>query len=684
MSVRSSRITCVRLSWTAVAAVLVLTNVVHCHAAALVPPAHGLFLKAMDSSVKPCDDFYQYANGSWLDTVVIPSDHAGVGMFDQIYENNQAVLHRIAVAAEMDRKASPNSIIGKVGSFYRSGMDTARIEKDGVSPLAGEFKRINSVHDPVSLMEEIAHLNRLGVDAGFGLGVEQDLKQSTHQIAALYQGGIHLPERGYYERTDKETQAIRSAYGDHIAKMMELLGKSEGASRSDANVIMTMESRMAHSSLYPVDQRDPHAEYHLMTLVQLNRLTPGVDWKYFFNAVGLKSPGHFNVTQPRFIATVGQMLTSVPLPQWKTYLKWCLVNGFAYALNSGIVNENFHFNSTVMRGVPTNRARWKRVLSATDGALGEALGELYVKAEFPASAKARALKMVLNLKRTLREDIKTLPWMQASTKIQALRKLDAMNIKIGYPNKWRDYSKLDVSSTSYVVNEMHSNEFEFDRQLSKIGKPVDRGEWGMSPSTVNAYYSSSMNEIVFPAGILQPPFFDVNVDDALNYGAIGAVIGHEMTHGFDDQGRQYDEKGNLRNWWTPADLRNFTERGQSIVKQYSAYEVLPGAFINGKLTEGENIADIGGLKIAYLAFQKSPESKLKRLMDGFTPDQRFFLAFGQMWRGKNRPESLKVRLATDPHSPEKFRVLGATTDIPEFRKAFHCHGAAKTPPTVIW
>ena len=636
----------------------------------------------MDTIVSPCDDFYHYANGRWLATAVIPAEYASGGVGVEVNERNLALLHTLAEQAGADRNAKPNSAAGKVGSFYRSGMDEARIEADGITPLAPEFARIDAVRDVPGLMAEIGRLHRLDVFAGFGLSVSPDLQDSTRDIVQLFQGGLGLPARGYYE--GKDTQDVRDAYVAHVTKMFSLLGETADQSTADAKTVLALETTLALASKAPPDLRDPEANYHKMTPAGLNTRTPGVDWGPYFRAIRLPDPGSMNVGQPEFFAALGQALTTTPLTDWKTYLRWNLVHAEASRLSRPFVTETFHFYSTVLRGVPQMPPRWKRVLRATDGELSEALGQLYVAQAFPPSAKARALMLVQNLKSVLRADLATLPWMTAPTRRQALVKLDAMAIKIGYPDRWRDYSKLDVTSPSYVVNSMRADEFDFQRDLNKIGKPVDRREWHMSPPTVNAYYSPTTNDINFPAGILQPPFFDPQADDAVNYGAIGAVIGHEMTHGFDDKGRQFDAHGNLRDWWTAADAQAFTSRAQQIVAQYSAYEPIPGTHINGSLTQGENIADIGGLKIAYLALEKSLQGKPRTKIDGFTPEQRFFIAYAQVWRAKQRPESLQVSLATDPHSPPQYRVIGALADMPEFRQAFGCPPDPKASPTTIW
>ena len=641
-------------------------------AAAPTAPAHGLFLSALDPTVRPCDDFYEYANGGWLRTAAIPPERSGAGVGLEVSERNQLILRAVAEKAAADPRADPHRPAGKVGSFYRSGLDEARVESEGAHPLAPEMARIDAVRDAPGLLAEIGRLHRLGIGAAFNFGAGQDIKDSERAIAQVGQGGLGLPERGYYTRTDAETEAVRDAYTAHVAKMLTLLGDAPAQAGAEAKTILALETALALASKTPVERRDPAANYHKTTLAGLEALTPGVRWQPYFDAIGLPRPGAINVAQPAFFTALGRQIVTAPLADWKTYLRWKLLNGEASALSADFVAEDFHFKGTVLNGTPQNLPRWKRVLNATDNALGEALGQLYVAQAFPPPAKARALALVQNLKAVLRDDLQTLPWMSAQTRTQAVQKLDAVRIKIGYPDKWRDYSKLDVSSPIYAVNVMHADQFAFDYDLHTIGRPLNRGEWHMTPPTVNAYYSATGNEIVFPAGILQPPFFDAQADDAVNYGAIGAVIGHEMTHGFDDKGRQFDAQGNLRDWWTASDARNFTARASGIISRYSAFEALPGAHVNGALTQGENIADIGGLKIAYLALEKSLAGHPRPKIDGFTPEQRFFLAFGQIWRTKQRPASVRVRLATDPHSPPRFRVLGSVAALPEFRAAFGC------------
>ncbi|HKP84462.1 MAG TPA: M13 family metallopeptidase [Blastocatellia bacterium] len=637
------------------------------------PGGHGIDVKSIATTVNPCQDFYQYANGHWLENNPIPADRSSWGAGSELYEKNLAIVHQILEDAAKDTTSPKGSIARKVGDFYRAGMDEARIEAEAASPLKKEFARIEAVKDIQSLQDEIAHLHRLTIYPAYVFFAYQDFKNSTRIIANLYQGGLGLPDRDYYTKEDDKSKEIRDQYVGHVAKMFELLGDKPAQAAAQAKTVMEMETRLAKSSMTQVEQRDPNAIYHKMTLADVNAMTPGYEWKRYFAGLGLADPGDINVSQPEFFKEVGKMLTTVSLSDWKTYLRWNLIRANADKLSSPFVNESFRFNGTILSGAKELRPRWKRVFQATDQALGEALGQLYVAKAFSPEAKARAKAMVENLKAALRDRLSSLDWISEDTRKQALRKLDAIAVKIGYPDKWRDYSGLAVDGGSYVLNAMQADEFEFERNLKKIGKPIDRTEWGITTPTVDAYYNPNFNEIVFPAGILQPPFFDPNADDATNYGAIGSVIGHELTHGFDDQGRQFDADGNLKNWWTPDDEKNYNARAALMEQQYSGYVAIDTLRINGKLTMGENIADLGGLKIAYLALQKSLEGKPRPAkIDGYTPEQRFFLAFAQGWRRNMRPEMVRLLIATDPHSPARFRVLGPLSNMTEFVEAFGC------------
>jgi putative endopeptidase len=483
-----------------------------------------------------------------------------------------------------------------------------------------------------------------------------------------------LPDRDYYTKTDEASRKLRDQYVDHVAQMLTLLGEPAATASDDAKKILALETKLAEASRTRVQLRDPQKNYNKMPLRQLQNLTPDWNWSDYFKHLDVLAPADVNVHQPEFFKTADDVFKSTSMDTWKAYLRWHLINATAAELSNDFVNENFNFNDRILQGTEQIKPRWKRVIASTDGAIGEALGKLYVGFYFPPEAKARALELVNNLKDALADRIKTLDWMDEATKKEALKKLAAMGVKIAYPDKWLDYSLLRIDRGPFVLNAIRADKFESSRDLKKIGKPVDPTEWGMTPPTVNAYYNPNMNEIVFPAGILQPPFFYANADDAVNYGGIGAVIGHEMTHGFDDQGRQFDAVGNLRDWWSPQSAAKFKERAQAIVQQYNEYEPLPGLHVNGELTQGENIADIGGVKLAYAALQKAldkhPQEREQKI-DGFTPEQRFFLSFAAIWKSKQRDEDLKLRLNTDPHSPAHYRVNGPLSNLSEFQKAFN-------------
>src|SRR5256885_1504195 len=626
----------------------------------------------MDPSVKPADDFFLYANGGWIKRTEIPPEYSRWGSFNQLIEHNNDALHAIA---EKAAKAKSNEADAKkVGDYYASGMDEKTIEAMRTKPLQDELAKIDSMKDRQDVLKEIGHLHLIGVNAFFNFGSGQDDKDSTREIAQAVQGGLGMPDRDYYTKDDDASKKLRDQYVAHVTKMLTLLGEPQSKAAEDAKKIMALETSLAQASRTRVELRDPQKNYNKMTPDDFQKLTPDWNWGDYFKEIGLTNPGDIDVHQPDFFKAMNTAFTSTSLDDWKTYLRWHLINATASALSNDLVNEDFNFNETTLRGTPKIKPRWKRVITSEDGEIGEALGKLYVDEHFPPAAKARALELINNLKAALADRINTLEWMDEPTKKAALEKLAAFQVKIGYPEKWRDYSNLMIDRGPFVLNELRAENFESKRQLNKIGKPVDRTEWGMTPPTVNAYYNPKMNEIVFPAGILQPPFFYAKADDAINYGGIGAVIGHEMTHGFDDQGRQYDDVGNLRDWGSPDSAAKFKERSQAVVNEYSEYEPLPGMHVNGELTQGENIADIGGVKLAYAALQKAldknPGAREKKI-DGFTPEQRFFLSFATIWKSKQRDEDLKLRLNTDPHSPAHYRVDGPLSNLPEFQKAFN-------------
>lgn len=631
--------------------------------------------KNMDTSVSPAQDFYLYANGGWIKRNPIPPEFSRWGSFNELTEKNNDALHEICERVsktQIDPKTAPE--VQKVGDFYASGMNEEAVNAAKAAPLADELKKIDAIKDRNDLLGAIARFHATGMHAFFGFTSGQDDKNSVMVIAQAYQGGLGLPDRDYYTKEDEASKKLREQYVQHVAGMLKLAGEPRDKAQQDAQKVMALETSLARPARTRVELRDPQKNYNKMTQAELQKLTPDWDWKKFFDGIGVKEPGDINVGQPDFFKAANDVFKNTSIEDWKTYLRWHLIHGTAPFLSKEFVDENFNFFSKTLTGTQQIRPRWKRVVTATDGVLGEALGKLYVADHFPPEAKTRAVEMVNNLKEALADRIKTLEWMDDATKQQALKKLAAFTVKIGYPDKWRDYSTLMIDRGPYVLNYLRGDKFEQERELKKIGKPVDRSEWGMTPPTVNAYYNPNLNEIVFPAGILQPPFFDAKADDAVNYGGMGAVIGHEMTHGFDDQGRQYDEVGNLRNWWTDASAREYDERRKAVVTQYSSYEPLPGLHINGELTQGENIADIGGVKISYAAFKKAQAknpASAQQKVDGLTPDQRFFLGYAQIWRNNQRDEDLKLRLNTDPHSPGRFRTIGPLSNLTEFQKAFN-------------
>jgi predicted metalloendopeptidase len=627
----------------------------------------------MDASVSPCADFYQYAVGGWVQRTIIPAEYGKYGVDQEVEERTAGLLKAILESAAAETSAPPGSERRKVGDFFAAGMDENRIAAEGTRPLGPHLARIAAVRDRNRLAAAIADLQALGTAAAFRLDVAPDDRSSAENIVQLSQAGLGLPDRAYYLRRDKQSQTLRRAYGAHVERMFLLLGDAAPVAAWNARTVIRLETRLARASMPRDETDDPVATYHKMSRSALVKHASGLAWDAYFHAVGLDRSEPLLVRQPAFFRELGRMAQGVPLAEWRTYLRWHLVRATAAYLSPSFEREAFAFTGTTLQGIPAPPPRWKRVLAETDLALGEALGKLYVERAFSPRAKQQALEMVANLQAAFRARLQGLPWMSEATKAHALAKLDAMRVKIGYPDVWRDYTGLEIDRTSYLRNVLAGRRFEFRRSLAKAGRPVDRNEWAMTPITNNAYYEPTLNELVFPAGVLQPPFFDPEADEAVNYGNIGATIGHEMTHGFDDGGRQYDAQGNLEDWWTAEDAKAFAERSAALVKQFDVFEPLPGLPINGSLTLGENLADLGGLAIAYDAFQRTQGGASgTNPQDGFVPAQRFFLSYAETWRFTIRPEFLRARLLTDEHAPPKYRVLGPLSNLVEFAAAFNC------------
>ena len=634
-----------------------------------------LDLANFDTTVSPCKDFYRYANGGWVDKNPVPAAYSNWGSFSEIIERNNEVLQKILAEAASKKNARKGSTIQMVGDFFASGMDSLAAEKNGMTSLAREFERIETIRTPADLQNVVTHFHLKLGNPIFAISSQQDFKNSEAVIASIDQSGLTLPDRDYYLKNDVRYQDIRKEYNDYMITLFKMLGDDQATAEANARTVLQIETRLADSSMSRVEMRDPNAVYHKMTTSELQKVVPSFDWRRYLRDLRLQQVKDLNVSQPNFMQEVNAMLNSVPLKDWKTYLRWQLIDGAAQYLSQPFVDAHFKFHGTVLNGQKELQPRWKRVLRTIDGTTGDALGQMYTAKTFTRGAKARALQMVKNLQAAFRERLATLDWMSDATRKKALEKLDAIMLKIGYTDKWKSYKGLSIDRGTYALNIMRANEFETRRQLNKIGKPVDRTEWLMTPPTVNAYYNPTMNEIVFPAGILQPPFFDPKADDAVNYGGMGAVIGHEITHGFDDQGRQFDAKGNLTDWWAKEDGEKFVKRAAVVEEQFNNYVAIDTLKVNGKLTLGENIADLGGLAIAYHAFKKTLEGKPVQKIDGYTSEQRFFLAWAQMWRRNYTDANLKQRLVTDPHSPSVFRANGPISNVPQFFEAFGCKQA---------
>ena len=650
------------------------------NAAPVSKPANVRFnIGALDKSADPCVDFYQFACGGWLKANPIPPDQARWGRFDELMDRNRETLHEILEEAA---KPSPSrdAVSREIGDYYAACMDEKVVEARGLASLEPDLARIRDMKDKSQLAAVVAGLHRVGVDVLFQFSSGQDFKDSNEMIAQADQGGIALPDREYYLKDDPKSVELREKYVVHVQRMFRLLGETPEKAKADAAGVMRLETELAKGSLDLVSRRDPEKQYHRIGAKEFAALSPSFAWSQYYSAVGVPEFQSLNAVWPDFFKALETELRETSLADWKTYLTWHLVHAEARILPTAFVTENFDYFGTTLTGAKEIRPRWKRCVDFTDAELGEALGQKFVERTFGKQGKERTLAMVQALEKALGEDIQGLSWMSPATKQQAAIKLHAIANKIGYPDKWRDYSSITIKRDDPVGNDLRADEFEFQRQLNKIGKPVDRAEWQMSPPTVNAYYDPQMNNINFPAGILQPPFYDNDMDDAVNFGGIGMVIGHELTHGFDDQGRQFDAEGNLKDWWTEADAKEFEKRATCLADEYSKFSVAPGANVNGRLTLGENTADNGGVRVALMALESVLANRQRPEIGGFTPEQRFFLAYGQIWCENEREEAARLSVQTNPHSPARFRVNGVVQNMPEFQKAFSCKAEQPMTP----
>lgn len=630
----------------------------------------GIQIANLDQTANPRNDFYQYACGGWMKAHPLTDEYSRFGSFDQLAENNRSQIKSL-IEDLAHQQSQPGSVAQKVGDLYNIAMDSAKLNADGVAPIKGYLEKIGALDNRAVLSECVAGMHRDGFGPFFGLYVGADDMNSSMNIAQLYQGGLSLGEREYYLDNDDRTKEIRAKFEEHVVKMFQLAGFTADDARKAAVDVMKVETRLAENSKSAVELRDPHANYNKITVAQLKKEVPGINWDAYFTTIGLKDLEDVNVGQMAEIKTVADLLAKEEMNVLKSYLQWNVINTASSYLSDDFVAQNFDFYGKTLSGRQEMQPRWKRAVNSVNGVLGEAVGQMYTDKYFPAAAKERMVKLVSNLQKALGERIQGLEWMSAETKAKALEKLAAFHVKIGYPDKWRDYFSLEIKNDSYWENIVRSNHFDYDKMIAKAGKPVDKDEWLMTPQTVNAYYNPTTNEICFPAGILQYPFFDMNADDACNYGAIGVVIGHEMTHGFDDQGRQYDKDGNLKDWWTAEDAKNFQERAQVLVDYFGNIQVLPDLKANGELTLGENIADHGGLQVSYLALQKAmAENPLGNDENGFTPAQRFFLSYANVWAGNIRDEQIRLQTKSDPHSLGRWRVNAALPHIGMWYDAF--------------
>jgi putative endopeptidase len=632
----------------------------------------GVDLKSMNKKANPRDDFNEYANGMWMKDNPIPSTEGRWTSFNVLAERNYDILRNICETAAADRTAQPGSARQKVGDFYRLAMDSVKLEADNYTPLNMDFVNIKMLTDNKAAVTYLGKMHKKGISGFFGFSVGQDVKKNDEHISYLSQSGLGLPDRDYYLKEDEKSKNIRNEYVLHITKMLSMTDYSAADAKQAAADIIALETALAKASMTRVERRDPDKTYNKTTIEELKTQYPNINWQGYFESIGVdkKNPTVIVVSQPLFFAELDRLMTTTDIKTTRNYLKWKAISNASGSLSNKFSEEAFRFYGSVLTGSKEQKPRWKRSVNASNGAIGELVAQEYVKVAFSEESKKRLNEMVDNLRAAFKLHIETLDWMSKETKLKALEKLASFNRKIGYPDKWKDYTALEIKYDSYLENNYRASAFEFNEEIDKLGKPIDKAEWGMLPQTVNAYYSPLLNEIVFPAAIMQPPFFDPQADDAVNYGAIGAVIGHEFSHGFDDKGSKFDAQGNLNNWWTDADKTKFTALTQVMVDQYNKYKIEDSLTINGELTLGENIADFAGLTMAYDAYMLSIKGKEQKKIDGFTPQQRFFIGFAQVWRANTRPEFLRNQVLTDPHSPAKFRVLGPLSNMPQFYEAF--------------
>lgn len=629
----------------------------------------GIDLANLDTTMSPKTDFYKYACGGWMEKHPLTGEYSRFGSFDLLAENNRKQL-RVLIEEISSKSADAGSVEQKIGDLFNLAMDSTKLNADGYAPLKADLAKIAAVKQTSELSKMLPELLLSGLTPYFAVYVDADAMSSDNYLVQTYQGGISLGEREYYLDNDAHTKEIRDKYKIHVAKMFQLVGFTAADAQKNVEAVMTIETRLAKAAYDNVKLRDPHANYNKMSVADLQKLVPAIDWNVYFATLGLKNTKDVSVSQKESLIEVGKIIESEPLATQIAYLQWKLIDESANYLSDALYAQNFDFFGKTLSGKKEHTPRWKRAVSSVDGSLGEAVGQMYVKKYFPAEAKERMLKLVHNLQVSLGERIKALPWMGDSTKVKAIEKLNSFYVKIGYPDKWRDYSKLEIKKDSYFANIQRANRFESAYMFAKAGKKVDKSEWLMTPQTVNAYYNPSTNEICFPAGILQYPFFDMKADDAFNYGAIGVVIGHEMTHGFDDQGCQFDKDGNLKNWWTENDKKQFDARAKVMADFFDAIEVASGVHANGKFTLGENIADHGGLQVSYQAFKTATKDAPLKDLEGFSPEQRFFISYANVWAGNIRPEQVLVQTKSDPHSLGKWRVNGALPHIQAWYEAF--------------